>query len=120
MGRTLSSRQFWDLMECWRVPDATALELIEFPGKLGASGKRPRFRFTTRQRRITSYLPEIDAALAAAGKDHAWLHREVPGAPFSRRTPIEHMVAHGMDGMADVLRFLNRTAMRAALTKAGR
>ena len=54
--------------ECWHVPVATALELIEFPGKLGASGKRPRFRFTTRQRRITSYLSEIDAALAAAGE----------------------------------------------------
>ena len=48
MGRVLSSRQFWDLMERWRIPDATALELIEFPGKLGASGKRPRFRFTAR------------------------------------------------------------------------
>jgi hypothetical protein len=46
-------------MERWRIPDAMALELIEFPGKLGASGKRPRFRFTTRQQRITSYLPEI-------------------------------------------------------------
>jgi hypothetical protein len=31
-------------MERWRVPDAIALELIEYPGKLGASGKRPRFR----------------------------------------------------------------------------
>ena len=51
------------------VPDATALELIEFPGKVGKEGKRPRFRFTTRQLRITSYLPEIDAALPAAGKD---------------------------------------------------
>ncbi len=91
-------------MACWLVPDAAALELIEFPGKLGASGKRPRFRFTTRQRRITSYLSEIDAALAAAGKDQAWLHRKAPGTPFSRRTPIEHMVAHGMDGMADALR----------------
>ena len=40
-------------MERWRIPDAMALELIEFPGKLGASGKRPRFRFTTRQQRIT-------------------------------------------------------------------
>ena len=107
-------------MGSWRVPNVTALELIEFPGKLGASGKRPRFRFTTRQRRITSYLPEIDAALAAAGKDQAWLHRMAPGTPFTLRTPIEHMVAHGMDGMADVLRFLNRAAMRAALTKAGR
>ena len=64
LGRILSSRQFWDLMERW-----PALELIEFPGKLGMSGKRPRFRFTTRQQRITSYLPEIDAALVAAGKD---------------------------------------------------
>ena len=89
MGRVLSSRQFWDLMERWRIPDATALELIEFPGKLGASGKRPRFRFTTRQQRITSYLPEIDAALTPAGKDQAWLHRKIQGAPFSRRTPID-------------------------------
>jgi hypothetical protein len=118
LGRTLSSRRFWDLMERWHIPDATALELIEFPGKLGVSGKRPRFRFTTRQQRITSYLPEIDAALAAAGKDHAWLHRKVRGAPLSGRTPIEHMVAHGMGGMADVLQLLNRAAMRAALTKA--
>jgi len=105
-------------MACWLVPDAAALELIEVPGKLGASGKRPRFRFTTRQRRITSYLPEIDAALAAAGKDQAWLHRKAPGTPFSRWTPIEHRVAPGMDGMADVLRFLNRAAMRTALTLA--
>ena len=35
LGRVLSSQQFWDLMERWRVPDAIALELIEFPGKLG-------------------------------------------------------------------------------------
>jgi hypothetical protein len=56
-------------MEQWRVPDDVALELIEFPGKLGKAAKRPRFRFTTRQKRITSYLPEIDAALTAAGKD---------------------------------------------------
>jgi hypothetical protein len=85
-------------MERWHVPDATALELIEFPGKLGASGKRPRFRFTTRQQRITSYLPEIDAALAAAGKDQAWLHRKIQGRP-----PLEHIVTHGMEGMAEVL-----------------
>ena len=70
-------------MERWHVPDATALELIEFPGKLGASGKQPRFRFTTRQQRITSYLREIDAALAAAGKDQAWLHRKIQARPFA-------------------------------------
>ena len=101
-------------MECWRVSDATALELIEFPGKLGASGKRPRFRFTSRTR-ITSYLPEIDAALAAAGKDQAWLHRKIQAPPFSAGRPIEHMVMHGMEGMANVLQALNRAVMRAAL-----
>jgi hypothetical protein len=114
----LSARQFWDLMEQWRVPDAAALELIEFAGKLGKEGRRPRFRFTTRQQRITSYLPEIEAALAAAGKDHAWLQRKISATPFDRRTPIEHMLAHGLDGMADVLRALNQEAMRIALRHA--
>jgi hypothetical protein len=117
LGRGLSARQFWDLMERWGVPDATALELIEFPGKLGKDGKRPRFRFTTRQQRITSFLPEIDAALTSAGKDQTWLHRKIRSLPFSRRSPIEHMVRHGMDGLADVLQVLNRAAMQAALAK---
>jgi hypothetical protein len=49
-----------------------------------------------------------------------WLHRKIQGAPFSRRTPIEYMVAHGMEGMAHVLQYLNRAAMRAALTKQAR
>jgi hypothetical protein len=101
-------------MERWRVPDAPALELIGFPGKLGKEGKRPRFRFATRQKRITSCLPEIDAALAAAGRDPAWLHRKIQAAPFSRQTPIEFMVSHGMEGMADVLQILNRVVMRVA------
>ena len=84
LGRILSSRQFWDLMERWHIPDATALELIEFPGKLGMSGKRPRFKFTTRQQRITSYLPEIDAALVAAGRTRSgiwsgWSHARGAG-----------------------------------------
>jgi hypothetical protein len=116
LGRILSSRQFWDLMEKWSIPDATSLELIEFAGKLGKNGKRPRFRFTTRQQRITSYLPEIEAALAAAGKDQNWLHQKIAGAPFIRRSPIQHMLVHGTAGMSDVLQRLNREAMRAALT----
>jgi hypothetical protein len=82
-------------MERWRVPDAMALDLIGYPGKIGALGKRPRFRFTTRQQRVTSYLAEVDAAVTAAGKDQAWLHRKIQGAPFTRRAPIEHMIAQG-------------------------
>ena len=57
LGRVLSAREFWDQMEQWRVPDDVALELIEFPGKLGKAGKRPRFRFTTRQKRINILSP---------------------------------------------------------------
>jgi hypothetical protein len=102
-------------MERWSVPGPTALALIGYPGKIGASGRRPRFRFTTRQQRVTSYLAEIDAAVAAAGKDQAWLHRRIQGAPFSRRAPIEHMIAQGTVGAGDVLRTLNKQTMRAAL-----
>jgi hypothetical protein len=120
LGRVVSSRQFWDIMQRWRIPDATALDLTEFPGKLGKEGRRPRFRFTTRQKRITSYLPEIGAALMAAGKDQTWLHRKIQGQPFSRRTPIEQMVARRMECMADILQALNRAAMQAALTKQDR
>jgi hypothetical protein len=75
------------------------------PGRL-----RFRGRFTT-QERILSYLPEIDAALMAAGKDQTWLHRKIQGPPFSRRTPLEHMVTQGMEGMAEVLQVLSRAAI---------
>jgi hypothetical protein len=104
-------------MGLWQVPDAAALGLIEYPGKLGSDGKRPRFRFTSRQQRISSYLPEIDTALSAAGLGHAWLHRKIRGAPFVRRSPIEHMIAGGTDAIADVLRHINRIAMREALAR---
>jgi hypothetical protein len=40
-GRVLSGPQFWEVMARWHVPDALALDLIGFPGKIGASGKRP-------------------------------------------------------------------------------
>jgi hypothetical protein len=39
LGRTLSSRQFWDLMERWHIPEATALELIEFSREARRSGQ---------------------------------------------------------------------------------
>ena len=53
-------------MARWHVPDEVGLELIGFPGKIGRSGKRPRFRFSTKQQRTTAYLAQIDAALEAA------------------------------------------------------
>lgn len=115
LGRTLSSAEFWALMERWRVPDATALELIEFSGKIGASGKRPRFRFVTSQRRITAYLAELESALVAAGHDPTWLHRKNRAAPFQGRTPLGLMVAGGKNGIGEVLRFVHAAVLRKSL-----
>jgi hypothetical protein len=58
-GQFLSSGQFRELMERWQVPDQVALDLIGYGGKSGRSGKRPRFRFITRQQRITECLIAI-------------------------------------------------------------
>lgn len=87
LGRFLSAAQFWQLMERWDVSDAAALNLIAFAGKIGKSGKRPRFRFSPHQKRLTSYLSEIDAALADAGKDPGWLATKNRSPPFHGRPP---------------------------------
>ena len=102
-------------MERWQVPDTTALRLIDFPSTIAASGRRPRQRFSTHQQRITSFLPEIDRALSAAGESPVWLRRRNRAAPFRGRTPLEYMAAEGTTGIAQVLRFLNRAAMQSAL-----
>jgi len=104
-------------MQRWGVPDAQALALVGYPGKLPKSGKRPRFRFSTRQQRLTAYLPELDAALDAAGKPPDWLRRRTRGAPFAGKSPLEHMIAGGPDAAAAVLRTLHRIALRTALTQ---
>jgi hypothetical protein len=115
LGRFLSSTRFWELTERWAVSDADALELIEFAGKLGKSGKRPRFRFSRHQKRLTSYLMEIDTALVDAGLDAAWLKKQTRSAPFDGQTPLVFMTREGTDGMAAVLRVLTGKAMRLAL-----
>jgi hypothetical protein len=113
------SAAFWSLMERWNMPDAEALELIEFPGKVGKSGKRPRFRFITKQRRLVSYLLEIDGALGAVGYNVAWLHRRLRGAPFSGRSPLSYMIEGGEAAIADVLRHLAHAGLKASLHKEG-
>src|SRR5450631_1248974 len=92
LGRFLTASQFWELMERWRVPDAQALELLEFAGKIGKSGKRPRFRFGPHQKRVTTDLSEIDAALASAGQDPAWLTKQSRSAPFQGKAPLAFMI----------------------------
>lgn len=119
LGRVLSARQFWDLMQRWRVSDQAALLLIGYPGNIGRASKRPRFRFSTRQQRLSAYLPEIDAALPAAGKDYAWLHRTVAREPFAGRSPVRLISETGAAGAAAVLRMLQLLALRRSLA-AGR
>jgi hypothetical protein len=102
-------------MERWKVHDQVALDLIGFAGKIGKSGKRPRFRFSPHHKRVTTYLAEIDAALTAVGEDEAWLEKKNRQAPFAGKAPLDFMVAKGMDGMDEVLRFLHRLVWRSAL-----
>jgi hypothetical protein len=103
------------LMERWKLRDSVALDLIEFPGKLGKSGKRPRFRLNTKQARLVAYLLEVEGALAAIGHDHAWLRRPIRGAPFSGLSPLTSMVGGGEAAIADVLRHLARAGLKASL-----
>jgi hypothetical protein len=111
----MTGKTFWSLMDAWHVPDAQALELISFPGKLGRNGKRPRFRLTTRQAKLLGCLLEIDQALRVIDLDPVvWLHHKQRGAPFSRRSPLEFMVEGEQPAMTDVLRFVAKMAFRAA------
>jgi hypothetical protein len=111
----MTGKSFWSLMDAWHVPDAQALELISFPGKLGRNGKRPRFRLTTRQAKLLGCLLEIDQALRVIDLDPVvWLHHKQRGAPFSRRSPLEFMVEGEQPAMTDVLRFVAKMAFRAA------
>jgi hypothetical protein len=106
-------------MDRWKVADAEALELIRFAGKLGKSGKRPRFRFITRQARLVSYLLEVDSALAAVGYDEAWLHRRVRAAPYSGRPPLSYMIEGQEPAIADVLSHLVHLGLTASLRQDG-
>jgi hypothetical protein len=110
-----SSAAFWSLMGRWRIPDAEALDLIEFPGKLGKSGKRPRFRLITRQQRLLAALLEIEAALTAIGRDATWVHKPIRTAPFLGRSPLSYMIEGKEPAIAEVLRDLTRAGLRASL-----
>jgi hypothetical protein len=113
--RPLTSRAFWQAVDRLQIADADALGLIDYPGKLGASGKRPRFHLTTRQTKLAGYLPEIEAALAAAGQTTAWLRRPIRSEPFAGRPPVKLMAEQPGEGAAAVLQFLNRAALRKSL-----
>jgi len=114
-SRTMTSRSFWQWVDRLQIHDADALALIGYPGKIGPSGKRPRFRLTTRQARLARYLPEVEAALQAAGQAPAWLKRRNRAAPFSGRAPVTLMAERDGEGAAEVLQFLNRAVLQKSL-----
>lgn len=91
-------------MQAWGVPDERALELIDFAGKIGKSGKRPRFRLSTSQVKTLEWLLEIDRAVEAAhGNAGAWLRRRSRSAPMNGRTPIDAMITDGEAAITAVL-----------------
>jgi hypothetical protein len=94
----VSSRAFWELVDRLQIPDANALEVIGYPGKIGTTGKRPRFRLSTRQTKLALHLPGIEAALQAIGEPPSWLRRRNRSAPFSGRAPLEWMAEQGAMG----------------------
>ena len=109
----VTAKQFWELMERWHVSDAVALELIGFAGKIGQSGKRPRFRFLPAHQQASSFMTEIDAALATIGEDAGWLHRK--HRCLGGKTPITLMRDDGLAGMEAVLQTIHRSALRSSL-----
>jgi hypothetical protein len=111
----MSSAAFWRLIDRLGIPAADALNLIGYPGKLPASGKRPRFRLTTRQTRTANALAEVGTALEAVGKTSAWLRQRNRSAPFSGGAPLAVMVAGNDEGIGEVMRFLARLALRRSI-----
>jgi hypothetical protein len=111
----MSSSDFWRIVDRLQIPDAEALELIGYPGKAGRAGQRPRFRLSSRQTRLASYLPEVEAALRAIGESSAWLKRKNKAPPFGGRAPLEWMAEQNGQGVAKVLQFLNLALLRRSL-----
>jgi hypothetical protein len=100
-------------MDCWGIPDEQALALIDYPGRMPSSGKRPRFRPTTKQAKRLAFLREIELNLQIIfGEARSWLVRRQRAAPFANRTPLERMIQDGMPGMEDVLHTLHKLALR--------
>jgi hypothetical protein len=111
----MSSAGFWRLVDRLQIPDVAALELIGYAGKIGNAGKRPRFRLSSRQTQLASYLPEIEAALHTIGEGPARLQRRIRSAPFSGRPPIKLMVERDGEGGGRGAAVSQRAALRRSL-----
>ena len=75
-------------------------QLCRHVRRIGPSGKRPRFRLSTHQTHLASYLPEIEAALRAIGEAPSWLVRPNRSVPFPGSSPVKLMAERDGEGMA--------------------
>jgi hypothetical protein len=113
---TVTGKAFWLLIDRWGIPDALALQLIDQPGGLTRTGKRPRFALTAEQVQRFSFLQELDGLLQQyQGGAGVWLQKRDAARPFANSTPLELMIRRGLPGFADTLRYLNRQALRKSL-----
>jgi hypothetical protein len=69
-----------------QASDADALELVEFPGKIGNFAKRLRFRFIATQQHLVSYLPP-------AGRPSVFTRRPAGRLVFILRKNAAHILA---------------------------
>jgi hypothetical protein len=109
-----SSATFWNLMDRWNVSNDQAMELVGYGGKLPTTDRRPRFRLSNEQALIVATLLEVDCALATAGLDPSWLHKQ---SGKGSRSPLDLIRAGAMDA---VLRSLTQAALLASVQKKGR
>jgi hypothetical protein len=79
---------FWSLMQRWKIPDADALELIEFPGKIGKSAgghgsgsSQSKNAWCHTSWRLTRRSMRRGTMLAGYGGRLAW--RSAAGHPWS-------------------------------------
>lgn len=112
----MTTKAFWPLMERWRIPDETALQLLGRKGGLTRTGGRPRFTLDAEQVRRLDYLREIGTALELMfGDAGPWLKQRASALPFRGQTPLDYMVGRGTAGLAEVHRFLARWGFSQAL-----
>ncbi len=112
----LTTKAVWPLMDRLQIPDEIALRLLGHAAGVGPSGKRPRFTLDAEETRRLNYLREIASTLEIMfGEAGPWLRQPADALPFHGQAPLDYMVARGAAGIAEVLRFLGRWSLSAAL-----
>jgi hypothetical protein len=78
----MPSSAFWKLVGRIQIPDAEALELIDYAGRNGEVRQTPTLPIVVPPDASGCLPLQIEAALAAIGEP-AWLMRKNRAAPFS-------------------------------------